>query len=196
MTFLDRLSNKYRTDLEQIEMLVRRTKIGDKEAFTEIIRHFEKPMYIYCYHMLRSREEAEDALQEIFIKAYEQIEQYHPKVSFSAWVYKIAYHYCLNQVRGKKRWYKFLDRYKHVQCHSQQNESTLLINDLMRLLTTEEKHIVLLRTIYCYSFNEISEMMSLKPATVRKKYERIRKKLLAEKLDEGGTHLEAFSKSN
>ncbi|WP_293200228.1 sigma-70 family RNA polymerase sigma factor [Paenibacillus sp.] len=196
MTILDRLSTKYRTELDQIEMLVRRTKEGDKEAFDEIIRHFEKPMYIYCYHMLRSKEEAEDALQEIFIKVYERIRKYQPTVSFSAWVYKIAYHYCLNQIRGKKRWYKFLERYKHVQTHTRENESTLLIQDQMRLLTAEEKHIVLLRIIYLYNFNEISEMMNLKPATVRKKYERIRKKLQVENMDEGGTQHASFAKFN
>ncbi|BFH14952.1 sigma-70 family RNA polymerase sigma factor [Paenibacillus melissococcoides] len=98
---MDRQHPGFKLDPEQIEMLVRRTKCGDKEAFAEIIQRFEKPIYIYCYHILKSREEAEDALQEIFIKAYEQIHRYRPTVSFSAWVYKIAYHYSLNQAEAK-----------------------------------------------------------------------------------------------
>ncbi|RRJ67633.1 sigma-70 family RNA polymerase sigma factor [Paenibacillus oralis] len=176
-------------------MLVRRTKLGDKQAYAEIIQRFEKPIYIYCYHILRSREEAEDALQEILIKAYEQIQQYRPTVSFSAWLYKIAYNYSLNQIRGKKRWHRFLTRYKHERLSCQNTESQVLLEDLLSSLTEEEKHILLLRAIHRYSFNEISEIMSIKSATVRKKYERLRRKLSEEDRNEGGEANAAIAKS-
>ncbi|GIP08898.1 sigma-70 family RNA polymerase sigma factor [Paenibacillus macerans] len=192
---MDRPHLAFKVDPEQIEMLVRRTKCGDKGAFAEIIQRFEKPIYIYCYHMLKSKEEAEDALQEIFIKAYEQIHQYRPAVSFSAWLYKIAYNYSLNQIRGKKRWYRFLTRYKHERPSCQNTESLVLLKDLLSSLTEEEKHILLLRAIHRYSFNEISEIMSIKSATVRKKYERLRRKLSEEDMNEGGEANAAIAKS-
>ncbi|BFH14951.1 hypothetical protein WJ0W_000900 [Paenibacillus melissococcoides] len=54
---------------------------------------------------------------------------------------------------------------------------------------------MLLRAIHQYNFNEISEIMSLKPATVRKKYERLRKKLSEEDMNEGGTANAALANS-
>jgi len=170
-------------------MLVERTKLGDKEAFASIIKNFEKPMYIYCYHMLKSKEEAEDALQEIFIRVYEQIHKYRPNMTFSAWLYKIAYNYSLNQIRSRKRWFRFIDRYKYDQpeASTQQIDSQTTLKDFLNLLTTEERHILVLRAIHRYHFNEISEIMNMKPATVRKKYERLRKKLQTKEVNEGGT---------
>jgi RNA polymerase sigma-70 factor (ECF subfamily) len=194
---LDRNYREYKLTSEEIEILVERTKIGDKEAFASIIRNFEKPMYIYCYHMLKSKEEAEDALQEIFIKVYEQIHKYRPNMTFSAWLYKIAYNYSLNQIRGKKRWLRFIDRYKydHSETSTEQIDSQATLKDFLNLLNTEERHILVLRAIHRYDFNEISEMMNIKPATVRKKYERLRKKLQTKDVNEGGTMNASITKS-
>ncbi|WP_028591407.1 RNA polymerase sigma factor [Paenibacillus massiliensis] len=194
---MDRHYREYKSDSEEIERLVERTKLGDKEAFASIIRNFEKPMYIYCYHMLKSKEEAEDALQEIFIRVYEQIHKYRSNMSFSAWLYKIAYNYSLNQIRGKKRWFRFIDRYKYDQPETttQQVDSQTTLKDLLKPLTTEERHILLLRAIHGYHFDEISEMMNMKPATVRKKYERLRKKLQTKEVKEGGTVNASITKS-
>lgn len=55
------------------------------------------------------------------------------------------------------------------------------IHQLLEKLNADEKRILLLRSIEEYSFDEIASIMDLKPATVRKKYERLRKKLLKEK---------------
>lgn len=194
---MDRDYREYESSSGEIEMLVERTKLGDKEAFASIIRNFEKPMYIYCYHMLKSKEEAEDALQEIFIRVYEQIHKYRPNMTFSAWLYKIAYNYSLNQIRSKKRWFRFIDRYKYDQpeTSTQQIDSQTTLKDFLNSLTPEERHILVLRAIHRYNFNEISEIMNMKPATVRKKYERLRKKLQTKEVNEGGTVNASITKS-
>lgn len=194
---MDRDYKEYKSNSEEIEMLVERTKLGDKEAFASIIRNFEKPMYIYCYHILKNKEEAEDAAQEIFIRVYEQIHKYRSNMSFSAWLYKIAYNYSLNQIRSKKRWFRFIDRYKYDQSETsnEQIESQTTLKEFLNLLTTEERHILVLRAIHHYNFNEISEIMNMKPATVRKKYERLRKKLQTRDFNEGGTVNASITKS-
>lgn len=194
---MDRDYREHKSNSEEIEMLVERTKLGDKEAFASIIRKFEKPMYIYCYHILKNKEEAEDALQEIFIRVYEQIHKYRPHMTFSAWLYKIAYNHSLNQIRSKKRWFRFIDRYKYNQPEPspQPIDSQTTLKDYLNLLTTEERHIIVLRAIHQYNFNEISEIMNMKPATVRKKYERLRKKLQTKEVNEGGTVNASITKS-
>ncbi|MGE7824073.1 sigma factor [Paenibacillus sp. NPDC093718] len=77
---------------EAIEAVVEQGKSGDKHAYRAIILQFERQMYTYCYYILKNHAETEDAVQEIFIRAYEHIHQYKRQVSFSAWLYKMAYH--------------------------------------------------------------------------------------------------------
>ncbi|WP_246494287.1 RNA polymerase sigma factor [Lysinibacillus agricola] len=71
-----------------IKSIVEQVQTGDIQAYTEIIRCFQKPIYIYCYYLLGSKEEAEDASQDIFIKGLENINNFSYTVSFSAWLYK------------------------------------------------------------------------------------------------------------
>lgn len=164
---------------EQIEATVELVKAGNSEAYTSIIHRFEKPMYIYCYHLLKNREEAQDAVQDIFIKAYQDIHRYEPTVSFSAWLYKLAYHHSLNLLEKQKRRLRIMTYFKQQEEpaeHIPQQESA--VAHLLTYLTPEERHILLLKAVEQYSFEEIGQIMDCKPATVRKKYQRLRQKLV------------------
>ncbi|HBU83950.1 MULTISPECIES: RNA polymerase sigma factor [Paenibacillus] len=164
---------------EEIEIAVALVKAGNHEAYTSIIHRFEKPMYIYCYHLLKNREEAQDAVQEIFIKAYQDIHRYQPTVSFSAWLYKLAYHHSLNLLKKQHRRLRIMARFKQqeeTQEHIPEQKSA--ITELLTYLTPEERHILLLKAVEQYNFEEIAQIMDGKPATVRKKYQRLRQKLM------------------
>lgn len=78
-------------DENQIERIVKDAQTGQLNRYEQIIDHFQNPLYRYCYHLLGHHQEAEDAVQDIFIKAYEKIRQYGQKGPFSAWLYKIAF---------------------------------------------------------------------------------------------------------
>ncbi|WP_223068383.1 RNA polymerase sigma factor [Paenibacillus caui] len=174
---------------EQIENTVELVKAGNLEAYTFIIRRFEKPLYIYCYHLLENREEAQDAVQEIFIKAYQEIHRYTPTVSFSAWLYKIAYHHSLNLMKKHKQRLKVAMYFKQQEESKEytfREESNL--EKLLAYLSPEEKHILLLKAVEQYNFTEIGQITGCKPATVRKKYQRLRMKLIEQgnKRKEGG----------
>lgn len=164
---------------EQIEIAVALVKAGDYEAYTSIIHRFEKPMYIYCFHLLKNREEAQDAVQEIFIKAYQDIHRYEPTVSFSAWLYKLAYHHSLNLLKKQHRRLRIVAHFKQqeeTKGHIPEQKSA--ITELLTYLTPEERHILLLKAVEQYNFEEIGQIMDCKPATVRKKYQRLRQKLM------------------
>ncbi|RXZ81313.1 RNA polymerase sigma factor [Paenibacillaceae bacterium] len=170
-----------RDTAEQIEAIVALVKAGNREAYTSIIQRFEKPIYIYCYHLIKNREEAQDAVQEIFLKAYQEIHRYKRTVSFSAWLYKLAYHHNLNLLKKQKRRSKiallyFKQKQEELTEHSPQPDSQ--IAQLLTYLTPEERHILLLKAVEQYNFEEIGQIMDCRPATVRKKYQRLRQKLL------------------
>lgn len=178
----------YRLNIESTVEIVQK---GDKQAYANIIRHFQKQIYTYCYSFLGNQQDAEDAVQDIFIKAFEQINRFTPTVSFSAWLYKIAYYHCINLHKKRNRWSQLLTRYKNQQIQTVEPKYEEIIYSILENLSKEEKHILLLRAIEEYSFNEIGIMMDLKPATIRKKYERLRKKI-AKHNKEGGLFYEEY----
>ncbi|GIO30465.1 MULTISPECIES: RNA polymerase sigma factor [Paenibacillus] len=183
---------------DDIEAVVEKVKSGDKQSYAVIIRAFEHQMYTYCYYILKNREEAEDALQDIFIKVYQSITKYNRQVSFSSWLYKVAYYHCLDQLRKKSRRKKLIDDQKEMQPLDdyRQTNAERAAEELLMNLKPEERHLMLLKVVEQYSFEEIAEIMDSKPATLRKKYERIRKKLIQQKRKEGGLTHERMVRSN
>ncbi len=58
---------------------------GNEEAFTRVVEHYQTPVYNLCYRMLGSPQEAEDAAQETFWRAYRNSNRYDPNRSFMTW---------------------------------------------------------------------------------------------------------------
>lgn len=82
---------------------VHQTLSGDREAFAELVRRHQLHMLHLCRSLLGHPAEAEDAAQEIFLKAYASLQQFRADASFSTWLYRIASNYCLDQLRQKAR---------------------------------------------------------------------------------------------
>ncbi|CQR58136.1 RNA polymerase sigma factor [Paenibacillus riograndensis] len=168
-----------------VEAAVERVKAGDKQAYGAVISQFERQMYTYCYYILKNHAETEDAVQEIFVRAYENLQHYNRQVSFSAWLYKMAYHHLINLKKKQSRWLKLVEKYKEQQPVMQIFEHESTVYELLVYLTTEERHILLLKAVEQYTFEEIGDIIGLKPATIRKKYERLRHKLV-ERMNQKG----------
>jgi RNA polymerase sigma factor (sigma-70 family) len=76
------------------EEIVRRVLAGDKRAFGELVdRHQDKAMTL-ALRMLRNRQEAEEALQDAFVRAFHALPRFEWKASFSTWLYRIVYNVC------------------------------------------------------------------------------------------------------
>jgi RNA polymerase sigma-70 factor (ECF subfamily) len=83
---------------------------GDKAAFTQIVAEFQTPVYNLAYRMLGNRNDAEDAAQETFLRAYAQLKTYDPGQSFGTWLLSVAAHYCIDRLRRRKfQWLSFDD---------------------------------------------------------------------------------------
>ena len=83
------------------EEIVRRVLAGDKRAFGELVdRHKDKAMTL-ALRMLKHREEAEEALQDAFVRAYHALPRFEWKASFSTWLYRIVYNVCASSL-GKR----------------------------------------------------------------------------------------------
>lgn len=75
---------------------------GDAEAFSTIVRRYQKRIYRLAAHMLRDATEAEDATQEAFVRAYGALDRFDGRSEPFTWMYRIATNLCLNLIRSRK----------------------------------------------------------------------------------------------
>ena len=168
----------------QIEKIVEEIKAGETERFGAIVEALQQPIFRYCYHMLGQKEEAEDAVQEVLIKAYEQIDHYKTSLSFSAWVYKIAYHHCLNLLNRKKR-YRMISFFTSSVPAAIRNEGETRVDSqqlseplhlALLQLSPAERNLIILRVVEEKEYEELATMLNKNTAALRKQYERALKK--------------------
>jgi RNA polymerase sigma-70 factor (ECF subfamily) len=81
--------------------LLRRITRGDANALEELIRRHERRLYQLAYRLLKDPLEAEDALQEVFLKAYEHAGSFEPRSTVKAWLNRITANHCLNRLRER-----------------------------------------------------------------------------------------------
>lgn len=82
--------------------LVARTQAGEREAFSELVRRHQIAVYRVCYHILGSRENAEDAAQEAFTRAYRKLETFQGRSRFKTWMLRLTINVSLNE-RARRR---------------------------------------------------------------------------------------------
>jgi RNA polymerase sigma-70 factor (ECF subfamily) len=84
--------------------LVERAQQGDRAAFGSLVEPWRKPLFGYIYRMVTLRQDAEDLLQDVFIRVLEDIRSYRGEARFKSWLFGIATHACLDHLRKRKRW--------------------------------------------------------------------------------------------
>ena len=75
---------------------------GNSQAFGFLVEKYQRPVYNLCYRMLSNAEDAEDAAQESFFRAYKALKRYDRSRAFSTWLLSIAAHYCIDQIRRRR----------------------------------------------------------------------------------------------
>ena len=82
--------------------LIAQARTGDTQAWGDLYREYAPAIFRFCRRAMPTREDAEDATMEIFMKLRDKLIQYDPSRSFSAWLYKIAANHCWDMLRRKK----------------------------------------------------------------------------------------------
>jgi len=82
--------------------LIVRARAGDTQAWGDLYRDYAPAIFRFCRRAMPTREDAEDATMEIFMKLREKMSQYDPSRSFSAWLYKVAANHCWDLLRRRK----------------------------------------------------------------------------------------------
>lgn len=84
------------------DRLAVRCRTGEPAAFDELVSRYQLRLFRFAFRLLRDRAEAEDAVQETFLRAYRALPAYRPDGFFSSWIYRIALNECRRRMRGKK----------------------------------------------------------------------------------------------
>ena len=83
-------------------VLVAQAREGDMQAFSELVRRYESKIFRLAQHITQNREDAEDVLQETFLKAYEHLNQFQGQSKFYTWIVRIAVNQALMKLRRRK----------------------------------------------------------------------------------------------
>lgn len=82
--------------------LVERARAGDAAAFEKLVRQYDRPIFRVANHITQNREDAEDIVQDVFLKAYNKLEQFQGNSKFSTWLTRIAVNESLMRLRKRK----------------------------------------------------------------------------------------------
>lgn len=90
-------------EANEVLALVERARAQDLDAYNELVQRYQRKIYALVYNMTSSREDAEDLVQDVFVKAYQAISHFKGDSQFYTWVYRIAVNRTINFLKKRKR---------------------------------------------------------------------------------------------
>jgi RNA polymerase sigma-70 factor, ECF subfamily len=91
------------TIAESDAVAVERTLAGDREAFRVLVERHSHNVFRLAYRMTGNRPDAEEVVQEAFLRAYQKLGQFAARANFGTWVYRIAANYAIDRMRQRKK---------------------------------------------------------------------------------------------
>lgn len=178
--------------LEEEARIVQQVKNGNIEAFEALVKAYEKRVYNIALKMLGNPEDAEDAAQEAFIKAYMSIGTFRGDSRFSVWLYRLTNNCCIDLLRkrrdkmslsvtgadGETVELDIPDERSGPEDEVIKKELRLSVREGLEKLPEEYRRILVLREIGAQSYAEIAEILDIDIGTVKSRIFRARKKLL------------------
>lgn len=187
------------------ERWVRLAMKGDPQAFTRLVEEYQRPVYNLCYRMLGNAEDAEDAAQETFLRAYKSMKRYDPSRAFSTWLLSIAAHYCIDQIRRRRMLIVSIedmpvpdvpDPSPHLEQTISKGEERERIRQLLDTLEPLDRAAVIMYYWYDFSYDEISQSLSLSLSAVKSRLHRARRAMARAYMDQQGVPVMAERESH
>lgn len=169
--------------------LVTQAQRGDRNAFSELVRIHARGVFNVVYHMCGDALIAEDAAQETFIRAWQNLSSYRPHTSLRNWLYRIAFNAGMDMIRKEKRILPndidemgLADERPGPESVVSQQERTSMVQQAVLALPDASRAVLVLREYEGMSYHEIADALDIPVGTVMSRLNYARK-LLKEKLE-------------
>lgn len=170
--------------------LVNSFKSGDTSAFGKIVLRHQDRIYNLCRHMLGNPQDAEDAAQDVFLKAFQALPKFEPHAALSTWLYRIAANTCIDRKR-RPVWESLFgitaegedllhDRASDAPSPEklyQARETDKALRVCLGKLSPKLRAIIVLKEIEGLSYEEIAETLEISMGTVKSRIARAREDL-------------------
>jgi RNA polymerase sigma-70 factor (ECF subfamily) len=172
--------------LQDEQKWLRLAQEGDAQAFSRLVEMYAKPVHNLCYRMLGNREDAEDAAQEAFLRAFKAIKRYDPQRKFASWLLSIAANYCIDQHRrGRLQTISIEDspeaslgdRASGPASTLVQHETRDELQSLLAGLDARDRAAIILYYWHELPYDEIAEQLSMSESALKSRLHRARKTL-------------------
>ncbi|WP_199615366.1 RNA polymerase sigma factor SigW [Paenibacillus alkalitolerans] len=177
--------------------LAKLAKTGDRGAFADIVELYKDKLYHLAYRMVGNRQEAEDIVQETFLRVFRNLDRYDETMKFSTWIYRIGTNLCIDKLRKRKASYSLdadvadgegTDWYAMLPSDEPTPEGRVMLSETQRRIreaidTLPEKYksVVILRYLHDMSLQEIGDVLDMPVTTVKTRVHRgrefLRKKM-------------------
>jgi RNA polymerase sigma-70 factor (ECF subfamily) len=159
------------------DQLVQGCKQQNPAAQRELYNRYSGKMLSVCYRYAQDRSDAEDMLQEAFIKVFTQIHTFRSDGAFEGWMRRIVVHTCINQLKKNKKFAYHLDvETAHHLHHREETVASLMqarqVVECIRALPVGYRTVLNLFAIEGYTHREIGEMLDIEESTSRSQYTR------------------------
>jgi RNA polymerase sigma-70 factor (ECF subfamily) len=173
--------------------LAKLARNGDRRAFSELVDLYKDKIFHLAYRMLYNVEEAEDVVQETFLRVYSNLHRFDENQKFSTWIYRIGTNLCIDRLRRRKQTYSLdaevsesegADWYSMLPSDERTPEGELILSETQEqvrkaidALPEKYKSAVILRYLHDMSLQEISEILNIPVTTVKTRVHRGREYL-------------------
>ncbi len=177
--------------------LVARAQAGDLRAFEELVERHRRRIYSLAYRMTQKHEDADDVIQETFVRAYTNLRRFDLKRPFSNWLYTIAANLCLDRQRRAKREHRVA--WEHVEDtrletapataavmpekYTQNGELRCELQDAISRLPDRQRAALVLFEVEGLKITEVAELMQCSEGAVKSTLHRARMRLREELRD-------------
>jgi RNA polymerase sigma-70 factor (ECF subfamily) len=155
------------------ETLVANCIRGDEDSFRVLVDRYRPRLYAVAYGMLHDGDQASDAVQDVFLKAYGSLHDYRGRGVFGAWIRRILVNHCLTLLRQRHRFLSLEDldqdlvsRDRSPEEHAVEQSETDRIRAAMGRLPAHYRSALVLRCVEGLSYREIAQLLGVPDSTI------------------------------
>ena len=165
-------------ELESLESLLKRYQAADPDGFEQFFRRTQKILYNFLLSRLRSQEEAEEVLQESYLKLHHNIARFDPSQSALGWTFQIARNVMIDRIRKNKiRTTSKLEDHAATIDPRQQLEARKTLEELVKDLPAADQALFEQKFLQDWDYDEIAKSANTSPANARQKVSRLLKRI-------------------